>query len=155
MRAQTYMSVVDKYLLKHAKGEMITQKMLQQSCHLTASQASRYISYCIRIGLGTRTKDGLGFIAIKYTPDKDQRVKQIALREDANNKGKKRGVKRESYVKTKLKEMADYVERHPPKPYVPPPVYAADPVMLEKLDIIASGLAHISKQLELLNKVWA
>ncbi len=155
MKAQTHMSAVDKYLLKHAKGEMITAKMLEQNCRLTRAQSSRYIQYCIRIGLGKACWDGIGHRAFTYTPAGDQRVKQIAIREDANNAGKKMGVRRPSYVKQKLAEMADYVERHPPKPYTPPPVYAADPVMLEKLDTIASGLAHISKQLELLNKVWA
>lgn len=149
------MSVIDKYLSKHAKGEMITQKMLMQSCRLSAAQASRYVSYCIRIGLGKRTKDGLGFIAFNYNPAGDQRVKTIAMREDANNAGKKRGQKRETYTRQKLAEFSAPTSTPAPKPYTPPPVYAADPVMLEKLDVIASGLAHISKQLELLNKVWA
>lgn len=155
MKNQTYMSLVDKYLSKHAKGEMITQKMLQQNCRLDAARASRYVSYCIRIGLGKRTRDGLGFVAFIYNPAGDQRIKTIAMREDANNEGKKRGVKRESYTRKKLAEFSAPTSAPAPKEYTPPPVYAADPVMLEKLDVIASGLAHISKQLELLNKVWA
>lgn len=159
MKAQTYMSLIDKYLSKHAKGEMITQKMLQQNCRLTHSQASRYVSYCIRIGLGKKTHDGLGLTAFNYNPQGDQRTRTIDKREDANNQGKKRGEKRPTtYARKKLEEFrleAAAVVPPPPKPYNPPQVYAADPVMLEKLDVIASGIAHLSKQLELLNKVWS
>lgn len=156
MKAATYMSVVDKYLSKHAKGEMITQKMLQQSCRLTPAQASRYVSYCIRIGLGKRVHDGLGLTAFNYTPAGDQRVRTIDKREDANNAGRKRGKRRESYAKRKLEEFAQpIVPVTPAKPYTPPQVYAADPVMLEKLDTVAAGIAQLSRQLDQLLKVWA
>lgn len=156
MKTSTYMSTVDKYLLKHAKGEIITQKMLQQSCRLSKEQAARYVSYCIRIGLGKKTHDGIGLTAFNYTPAGDQRTRTIGIREDANNLGRKRGVKKpRSYVKRKLEEMAIMPPAPPPKPYNPPQVYAADPVMLEKLDVIASGLAHLSKQLEAFTKLYA
>jgi hypothetical protein len=161
MKSQTYMSTIDKYLSKHAKGEMITQKMLQQNCRLTEKQAANYVGYCIRIGLGKKVHDGLGKTAFSFTPQGDQRIRTISKREDALNQGRKLGKKREaSYVKRKLSEMANPAPGlpviHPgPQPYTPPPVYAADPVMLEKLDTIASGLAHISKQLAELHKVWS
>jgi hypothetical protein len=157
MKSQTYMSTVDKYLLKHAKGEMITQKMLQQSCRLTPAQASRYVSYCIRIGLGKKTHDGLGLTAFSYTPNGDQRIRTIDKREDALNQGRVRGKKRDtSYVRKKLAEFQPPASPPPaPKPYNPPQVYAADPVMLEKLDTVAAGIAQLSKQLEQLIKVWA
>lgn len=159
MKSSTYMSVIDKYLSRHAKGEMITQKMLVQNCRLTPPQASRYVAYCIRIGLGKRTLDGLGLTAFSYSPGTDQRTRTINWREDKNNVGKKRGKKHDkSYVKEKL---AEFVAAVPPtvpppepKPYVPPQVYAADPVMLEKLDTIASSLNHLSNQLETLINVW-
>ncbi len=157
MKSQTYMSVVDKYLLKHAKGEMITAKMLEQSCRLTHVQASRYIQYCIRIGLGKACWDGIGHRAFTYTPAGDQRVKQIAIREDALNEGRKLGKRRPpTYTRKKLEEFKAEVEAiKAPKPYTPPQVYAADPVMLEKLDVIASGIAHLSKQIELMVKAWS
>ncbi len=155
------MSVVDKYLLKHAKGEMITQKMLQQSCRLSKQQAARYVSYCIRIGLGKKVHDGLGLTAFAYTPNGDQRTRQIDKREDALNEGRKRGEKRPStYTRKKLEEMkvspGGAILPPAPKPaYTPPQVYAADPVMLEKLDVIASGIAHLSRQLEAFTKLYA
>ena len=152
------MSSIDKFLTKYAKGDMITAKMLQQHCRLTADQSKRYIAYCIRIGLGKPTWDGLGLRAFTYTPAGDQRVRTIEKREDVNNQGRKRGVKRETYVKKKLEEFhvkpGVMVTPEPPK-YVPPPVYAADPAMLEKLDTIAAGIAHLSKQLEILTKIWS
>lgn len=153
------MSSIDKFLTKYAKGDMITAKMLQQHCRLTADQSKRYIAYCIRIGLGKPTYDGLGLRAFTYTPNGDQRVRTIDKREDANNQGRKRGVKRKpTYVQKKLEEfhVAPGTPVNPPKPaYVPPPVYAADPAMLEKLDIIAAGISQLSKQLEVLTKIWS
>jgi hypothetical protein len=153
------MSVIEKFLSKYAKGEMITQKMLMQSCRLDKGQASRYISYLIKIGLGKPIYDGLGLRAISYIPNGDQRTRVITQRDDSNNKGRKWGVKKpRSYVRNKLEEF--HIEPgpmvNPPKPaYVPPPVYAADPAMLEKLDTITAGLKILADKFDLLIKVWS
>lgn len=159
MRSQTTMSVIDRYLSKYAKGELITQKMLQQNCRLSKDQASRYLAYCLKMGIGKKTVDGLGFSAMLYTPDKDQRTRTIDKREDANNAGKKRGVQKpRTYVRKKLEEfhVTPGPLIPPPKPaYVPPPVYAADPVMLDKLDTLAAGINLLALKLDVLIKVWS
>jgi hypothetical protein len=159
------MSTIDKFLTKYAKGDMITAKMLQQHCRLTKEQSTRYVAYCIRIGLGKPAWDGLGLRAFTYNPNGDQRTRTIEKREDVNNQGKKRGVVRSirnkpTYVQKKLEEfhVKPGVEVNPPpapKPYVPPPVYASDPVLLEKFDTLIAGINVLALKLDVLIKAWS